>query len=108
MSGSLSGPYVVYATRHLGLAPATLGLVFAVGNVGFAVGAVVADRAVARLGVGRAIVGSSLLSGPALVLISRRRSASSPRSGSARWARRRRLPPGARVADPVARGGASA
>ena len=61
--------YVVYATRHLGLAPAVLGLVFSVGNIGFTIGALVANRAVAGLGVGRAIVGSSLLFGPALVLI---------------------------------------
>jgi MFS family permease len=43
---------ILYLARSVGLAPGWLGLVFAVGSVGFVVGALIPTRLVARLGVG--------------------------------------------------------
>jgi MFS family permease len=47
---------LLYLTRELGLSPAVVGVVFAVSNVGFLVGAAGAARVVARLGVGMTLV----------------------------------------------------
>ncbi len=60
---------LVYFVRQLGLDPGTIGIVFAVGNVGFLAGAVLANRIAGAVGVGRAIIGSIFLSGPAGLLI---------------------------------------
>ena len=46
---------LVYLVRELGLEPATIGIVFGIGNVGAIVGAFTADRIAARLGVGPTI-----------------------------------------------------
>ena len=43
---------------YLGLSPATIGVVFAIGNIGALVGALTANRLAARFGVGPAIIGS--------------------------------------------------
>jgi MFS family permease len=61
--------YVVYAVRELELAPAVIGVVFALGNVGFLVGAVMAERLARRFGVGRTMIASTLVFGPSLLLI---------------------------------------
>ena len=49
--------YVLYATRELGLNPATVGLLFAVGGVGAIPGALVAELAGRRWGIGPSIIG---------------------------------------------------
>jgi MFS family permease len=49
---------VLALVRIGGLGPATVGLVFTVGSIGFVIGAVVVDRVIGRLGVGRSIVGA--------------------------------------------------
>ena len=45
--------YLVYAVRSLGLSPATIGVIFSLGNVGWLAGALVAGRLTTKLGVGR-------------------------------------------------------
>ena len=68
--GNVGGSIIlVYFVRELGLSATTIGLVLGLGNVGFLVGAILARRVEARLGVGRTIVGSSMLSVPGLLLV---------------------------------------
>lgn len=52
---------LLYFTRELGLDPATIGLLFAVGAVGALLGSLAAARLAERFGLGRAIVGSMVL-----------------------------------------------
>lgn len=52
---------VLYITRDLGLSAGTFGIIFASGGVGYLIGAVLASRMSARLGLGRAILGGLLL-----------------------------------------------
>ena len=68
--GNVGGSIIlVYFVRELGLSATTIGLVLGLGNVGFLVGAILARRVEARLGVGRTIVGASMLSVPGLLLV---------------------------------------
>jgi MFS family permease len=68
--GNVGGAIIlVYFVRELGLSAATIGVVFALGNIGFLVGAFVAKRIETRIGVGRTIVGSMVLSVPGLLLV---------------------------------------
>jgi MFS family permease len=48
--------FLVYAVRQLDLSAGTIGLVFAIGNVGYLIGAIAANRIAVKLGVGPAIV----------------------------------------------------
>lgn len=62
--------YVLYMTRTLGLSPGTIGLVFGLAGAGGLLGAVVAARLSARLGLGRAIFyGIVLASAGELVIV---------------------------------------
>jgi MFS family permease len=61
--------YVLYATRELGLAPATIGLIFAAGGVGAISGAMLARRAADRFGVGPAIIGGWVLAATGALLV---------------------------------------
>ena len=60
---------IVYAVRELGLSPAEIGIVFGIGNLGSLAGAVSADRIRRGFGLGRTIVGSAFLGGPAVLLV---------------------------------------
>jgi len=60
---------LVYAVRELDMSPALIGIVLAVGNVGWLVGAVAATRLSATIGVGRTIVGSAIVFGPSMLLV---------------------------------------
>jgi MFS family permease len=60
---------LVYAVRDLGLSAGTIGLIFALGNVGALIGAVLSGRVATRLGIGRTIVFSAVLSGFASLLV---------------------------------------
>jgi MFS family permease len=60
---------IVYAVRDLGLDAAQIGLVFGLGNLGALAGALSADRFRRWLGLGHAIVLSSFLTSPGLLLI---------------------------------------
>jgi MFS family permease len=53
--------FMVYAVRRLGLSAQLIGLVFTTANVAGLAGAVLSGRIVARVGLGRTIVASSLL-----------------------------------------------
>ena len=48
--------YLVYAVRELGLRPGVIGVVFAVANIGYLLGALLANRLSRRFGVGPTIV----------------------------------------------------
>lgn len=54
---------ILYATRQLRIGAGALGLVFAVGGVGFLVGVTVSGRLTRRLGLGRTIYGGLIISG---------------------------------------------
>lgn len=60
---------LLYATRDLGLGPATLGAIFAAGNVGFLAGALGAGRTVRSAGQGPTILGSVALSALGFLLV---------------------------------------
>jgi MFS family permease len=49
---------ILYLTRSVGLPPGVIGLVFALGSVGFVIGAVIPARLVRALGVGPTLAGS--------------------------------------------------
>ena len=53
----------------LGLTPATIGLIFAIGNIGVLVGALTAGRLAKAIGLGRVIIATAALSGVAMVFI---------------------------------------
>jgi predicted MFS family arabinose efflux permease len=57
--------YAIYCIRTLGLTPALLGLTVAAGGAGGLIGAVIAERLVGRLGIGRTIV-AALIVGDAI------------------------------------------
>ena len=61
--------FLVYAVRDLDLSATVIGLALGIGNVGWLLGAVAANRLSARLGVGRTLVGSALVFGPAFLLV---------------------------------------
>lgn len=54
---------LLFAVRTLGMSPGKIGLVFALGNTGFLLGAFLSARVAERVGVGRTIVGSAMLFG---------------------------------------------
>jgi MFS family permease len=60
---------VLWMVRELHLRPAAIGLVFAAGNVGWLVGAVVSGRLAAWIGLGRAIVLPEAVGGLGAVLV---------------------------------------
>ncbi|HXQ95678.1 MAG TPA: MFS transporter [Candidatus Acidoferrales bacterium] len=59
----------VYLYRELGLTAATVGLIFGIGALGSLGGALVANQVAARVGLGRTIIGSMALGGPAMLLL---------------------------------------
>ena len=60
---------VLYIVRELGLNAGTLGVVFAIANIGVFLGAVSADRLARWFGMGPTIVGSAFLSPLSLLLV---------------------------------------
>lgn len=69
LSGMLAPVLVVYALRDLRMAPATYGLVLALGNAGALVGALANRRVSERLGIGPAIVASAAVPALAIFLL---------------------------------------
>src|SRR6266849_7139901 len=59
--------FILFATRELQLGPAQIGVIFSIGGVTGLIGALTAGWVAKRLGVGRTIVGASLLTGLATV-----------------------------------------
>ncbi len=60
---------VLYLTRELGVQPATIGLIYALGGVGGLLGAVAAERLNGFIGMGRTIVISQLFHGLCLTAL---------------------------------------
>jgi MFS family permease len=60
--------FLVYAVRELDLSPTAIGLILAVGNVGYLLGALVTSRLSARLGVGPTIVIGAAMGGSMLLI----------------------------------------
>jgi MFS family permease len=60
---------VLWAVRELGLSAATLGLLLSVGSVGALLGALLTDRLARRIGVGRAMWTSAVVSNIGVLLI---------------------------------------
>jgi MFS family permease len=61
--------FLVYAVRRLHLSPAVIGVVFALGNVGFLAGAALAPRISVRLGAGSTLILSAFFGGASNLLI---------------------------------------
>ncbi len=61
--------YSLYALRYLGLDAAALGVTIAMGGVGSLIGSALTDRVVRRFGLGRALIGSSVIGGALSFLI---------------------------------------
>jgi predicted MFS family arabinose efflux permease len=61
---------ILFLLRDLGLGPALVGLAFAARGLGAVPGALVADGAARRLGLGRAIAGGWIVQGAGLLLLS--------------------------------------
>jgi MFS family permease len=59
----------IYLYRELGLSAATVGVIFGVGSLGALGGAMAANQIAARIGLGRTIIGSIALGGPAMLLV---------------------------------------
>lgn len=68
-SNMIWGIAPVYLYRDLGLGAATVGAIFGIGALGTLLAALVANRVALRVGLGRAIVGSAALGGPASLLL---------------------------------------
>lgn len=68
--GNIGGVVLLlYIVDELGISPATVGIVFAIANLGVLLGALSAERLANRIGVGRTIVWSAFLSPFSLVLV---------------------------------------
>ncbi len=68
-SSAVFALFILFATRELKLTPAALGLIFSLGNVAGLAGALTAGRLGSRLGIGRAIVLASFVSGLGMIPI---------------------------------------
>ena len=60
---------LVYAVRELHLSAGTIGVIFALGNIGSLIGAMLSGRVARRLGIGRTIVLSGAVGGFASLLV---------------------------------------
>ena len=61
--------FILYLVNQALFTPELLGIVFAVGNVGFLLGAVLSNRVATVLGVGRTILLSAFIFGPSMLLV---------------------------------------
>jgi predicted MFS family arabinose efflux permease len=61
--------YILYAVRTLGLSPAVIGLIIAVGGAGNLLGALLAGRLARRFGLGPTLIAAALLTGLAAMLV---------------------------------------
>ena len=68
-SSLLEAVFVLYLTRELGFTPLAQGLVFTIGNVGFLVGALVAERIARRFGIGLTLMGALVILGTADLIV---------------------------------------
>lgn len=68
-SSLLEAVFILYLTRALGLAPLIQGLVFAIANVGFLIGAFLAERTARRFGIGPTLIATVAILGLADLLV---------------------------------------
>jgi MFS family permease len=68
-SNILFAIFLVYIVRELGLAAGVIGVIFAIGNIGFLTGAVVATRLERWIGLGAAIILGAVISSLGVLLI---------------------------------------
>ena len=61
--------FVLYLVRDFGVQPAQLGIAYSLASVGFLLGALTANRIGSRIGVGPAIIASSVVTGASTILI---------------------------------------
>src|SRR4051794_10693710 len=67
--GMLNAVFLLFLTRTLHLGPGSIGVMFGVGSVGGLLGATVAGHVSRRIGVGPAILGSSLVRALGIALV---------------------------------------
>ena len=68
--GNIGGVILLlYIVDELGINPGTVGLIFAIANIGVLLGAVTAERLARRIGIGPTIVWSSLVNAFSLVVV---------------------------------------
>ena len=60
---------ILFAVRDLELSPGAIGAILTAGNVGFLVGAFIAERIARRVGVGRAVIGGAILVASGLLFV---------------------------------------
>jgi MFS family permease len=65
----LEAVFVLYLTRAIGIKPALLGIIFAIGSVGFVLGALFSGRLTTRMGIGRVLLITPLVIGGSDLLI---------------------------------------
>ena len=65
----LEAVFVLYVTKEIGIKPATLGLIFAIGSTGFVVGALLAEKLTHWLGIGITLLFAPLVIGASDLLI---------------------------------------
>jgi MFS family permease len=65
----LEAVFVLYVTKEIGIKPAILGLIFAIGSTGFVVGALLADKLTRWLGIGLTLLFAPLVIGTSDLLI---------------------------------------
>ena len=68
-NAALEAVFVLYVVRQLGLGPAVLGAVFAVGSAGFLVGALLPERVARRIGLGPATAAGVALAAASDLLV---------------------------------------
>jgi MFS family permease len=68
-SSMLSALLILFAVRELGVDPVVLGLVFAVGSIGFPIGAALAGKVARRIGSAGAIIWGAVISDLAVLLV---------------------------------------
>jgi MFS family permease len=68
-NAALEAVFVLYVARQLGVGPALLGAIFAVGSVGFLIGAFLPVRVARRVGLGPATAGGVALAGASDLLV---------------------------------------
>jgi MFS family permease len=60
---------LLYIVRELGLSAGTIGIIFAIGNIGVLLGALTGGRVAKAIGIGRTIIVSSILGGVSLFFV---------------------------------------
>ena len=68
-SSALSSLYVIYVVRALGVTPASLGLIYGIGSIGFLLGAGLVKPITERIGIGQAILWGAFLCDGGYLLI---------------------------------------